>query len=225
MNKGFFIAGTDTGVGKTLITSALLHAFSRQGKKVVGMKPIAAGCESGLTGLLCDDVVQLQAHSNVVAPLNLVNPYSFLPPISPHIAAAHAEVEIDLALIAECYQGLQEMADVVLVEGVGGFMVPLNAKQTTADLAVILNLPVILVVGMRLGCLNHALLTAQAIRHAGLELVAWVANQVDPEMLFLDENIRTLETKMDAPLIGISPFHEQANPILASQYIDIKTII
>ncbi|TCV84764.1 dethiobiotin synthase [Sulfurirhabdus autotrophica] len=225
MKKNYFVTGTDTGVGKTLITSALLHALAHQGKKVVGMKPIAAGCEPALAGMTCGDVEMLQAHSNVAAPLNLVNPYSFLPPVAPHIAAAQANVEIDLAVIVSRYQALQEMAEVVMVEGVGGFVVPLTASKTTADLAVMLNLPVILVVGMRLGCINHALLTVQAIRQAGLELVAWVANQVGPEMQFVDENIRALENRIDAPLMGICPYQDQATPIAASKYLDIKSFI
>ncbi len=225
MKKSYFVTGTDTGVGKTLITSALLHILAHQGKKVVGMKPIAAGCEPAQAGMRCGDVEMLQAHSNVAAPLNLVNPYSFLPPVAPHIAAAHANVEIDLALIVSRYQALKEMAEVVMVEGVGGFVVPLTVSETTADLAVMLNLPVILVVGMRLGCINHALLTVQAIRQAGLELVVWVANQVEPDMQFVDENIRAIETRIGAPLIGVCPYQDQVSPLAASKYLDIKSFI
>lgn len=224
MSIGFFITGTDTDVGKTLVTGALLHAYARQGKKVVGMKPVAAGCEETLGGLSCDDVVQLQANSNVAAPLNLVNPYSFAPPIAPHIAAAQSGTEIDISHIISCFHALREIADVVLVEGAGGLMVPLNAKQDIADLAVMLDLPVILVVGMRLGCINHTLLTAQAIRQKNLRLGAWVANRIDPNMRSFDENLHTLETRLNVPLLGTVPYHKNASPSAVSAYFNLDII-
>ena len=224
MNTGFFITGTDTDVGKTLVTGALLHAYARQGKTVVGMKPVAAGCEATPGGLRCDDVVQLQANSNVAAPLNLVNPYSFAPPIAPHIAAVQSGAEIDLDHIVSCFQALREMADVVLVEGAGGLMVPLNARQDIADLAIMLDLPVILVVGIRLGCINHALLTVQAIRQKNLRLAAWVANQIDPDMLSLDENLQALEARLNVPLLGNVPYLTNASPDAVSAYFNLDII-
>lgn len=202
MSKGFFVTGTDTGIGKTTISCALLHVFAAQGKKVAGMKPVAAGRENGQWL----DVELLLAASSVNVARQHINPYAFDSPIAPHIAAQQAGVEIDLAVIRRAYWELSAEADIVIVEGAGGFLVPVNQHQTGADLAKILNLPVILVVGMRLGCLNHALLTAQAIKAAGLTLAGWVANCIDPQMLVLAENIATLEQRLDGPLLGVVPF-------------------
>ena len=202
MGQGYFVTGTDTGVGKTTVSCALLRAFAAQGKKAVGMKPVVAGSENGRW----HDVEQLIAASNINAAREHINPYAFDPPVAPHIAAQQAGIDIDLAVIQHAYQALSNQADVVIVEGAGGFLVPLNAQQTGADLARALNLPVILVVGMRLGCLNHALLSAQAIRAAGLPLAGWVANGIDPQMMALEENIATLERRLDGPLLGVVPF-------------------
>ena len=220
MTKGFFVTGTDTGIGKTTVSCALLHAFAAQGKKVVGMKPIAAGSENGHWM----DVEQLLAASNVNVTRQQINPYAFDPPISPHIAAQQAGVEIDLAVIQRAYQTLSNQADIVIVEGAGGFLVPLNAQQTGADLACALNIPAILVVGMRLGCLNHALLTAQAIRAAGLILVGWVANCVDLQMLVLEENIVTLEQRLGCPLIGVVPFDMKMDVQEIARVLNVVTL-
>ena len=222
--KAYFIAGTDTGVGKTLVACALLHAFVKRGDKAVGMKPVAAGCEETPAGLRCEDVASLRAAGNVVAPMEWVNPYALILPVAPHIAAERAGVEIDLERIDGCFRQLRELADVTVVEGVGGFVVPLNACQDAADMAEMLGLPVILVVGMRLGCINHALLTAQAIRRKGLRLVAWVANRVDPDMSAFDENLHALETRLAAPLLGIIPCQAEADPILASGLMDLNIL-
>lgn len=202
MGKGFFVTGTDTGIGKTTVSCALLHAFAAQGHKVIGMKPIAAGSENGKWL----DVEHLLAASNVSVSRQQINPYAFDLPISPHIAAQQSGTEIDLSVIHLAYQQLSEKADLVIVEGAGGFLVPINEKQNGADLVKTLNLPVILVVGMRLGCLNHALLTAQAIQAVGLTLAGWVANCIDPQMRVVAENIATLEQRLDCPLLGILPF-------------------
>lgn len=202
MVQGYFVTGTDTGVGKTTVSCALLRAFAAQGKKVIGMKPVVAGSENGKW----PDVEQLIAASNISAAREYVNPYAFDSPISPHIAAQQAGIEIDLAVIQHAYQALSNQADIVIVEGAGGFLVPVNQTQNGADLARALSLPVILVVGMRLGCLNHALLTSQAIRISGLPLAGWVGNCVDPEMRVLEENIATLEQGLDCPLLGVLPY-------------------
>lgn len=208
MKKAYFVSGTDTGVGKTLVSSALLHAFAGRGLAVSGMKPVAAGCELSPGGLRCDDVVSLRAASNVAARPELDNPYALVPPVAPHIAAERAGVEIRLEAIAGAFLQLQEQADIVIVEGVGGFRVPLNSRQDTADLAVMLGLPVILVVGLRLGCLSHALLTAEAIEQRGLKLAGWVANQVESNMAFMQDNIAALEHRLHAPLLGTVPYRE-----------------
>ena len=205
MAQGYFVTGTDTAVGKTTVSCVLLRAFAAQGKRVVGMKPVVAGSENGRW----HDVEQLIAASNISAAREHVNPYAFDPPVSPHIAARQAGIEIDLAVIQRAYQALSSQADIVIVEGAGGFLVPLSAQQTGADLARALNLPVILVVGMRLGCLNHAMLTVQAIRAAGLPLAGWVANCVDPQMIALEENIATLEQRLEGALMGVVAFGEK----------------
>jgi dethiobiotin synthetase len=201
-SPGYFVTGTDTAVGKTLVACALLRAFARSGVRAVGMKPVAAGATRGVAGLMNDDVVQLRAAGNVDADLALVNPYCFGPAIAPHIAAAQAGVTIDVSRIAQAYARLAALADVVVVEGAGGFCVPLNEQHDTADLAQRLGLPVILVVGVRLGCMNHALLTAQAIRSRGIKLAGWVANRIDPLMPVAAENVAALAARLAAPLVG-----------------------
>lgn len=214
MSRGYFVTGTDTGVGKTLVSAALLHAFAAQDLRVVGMKPVAAGCEWRDGQPYWEDVTQLQAASNVDAPLALRNPYRFDPPIAPHIAAAQAGTAIEMAILRQAYADLQSHADKVIVEGAGGFYVPLNESETMADLAHQLDLPVILVVAMRLGCINHALLTARAIAAEGLSLAGWVANQLDPHMQVMDDNLAGLQQRIAAPLLGILPYQ---HPVSAQQ--------
>jgi len=202
VTKGYFITGTDTGVGKTVIACGLLHALAAAGVKAVGMKPVAAGAEPGAYGLVNEDAERLARASGVAAPREWVNPYCLRRPIAPHIAAAEEGVVIDLSHIARSFRALADLAEVVVVEGVGGFRVPLGPAADTAQLARRLGLPVLLVVGMRLGCLNHALLTADAIAAADLGLAGWVANHVDPDMAAADENVAALEERLPAPLIA-----------------------
>jgi|SRR5450830_738743 len=203
MKQAYFVTGTDTGVGKTLIASALVYQFAQQGLQAVGMKPVAAGCELIDGQLVNEDVTQLIAASNVQAPHQLVNPYAFTPPIAPHIAGQQVGETISLDTIAEAFVQLGELADVVIVEGAGGFCVPLNDSATMADLAVKLDIPVVLVVGMRLGCINHALLTAEAIQSRGLKLAGWIANQLDTEMAVFEENIASLKLRIHSPYLGL----------------------
>lgn len=219
---GLFVTGTDTGVGKTLIACALLHAFAARGRRAVGMKPVAAGARSGADGLRNEDVERILAAGNVSASRGLVNPYCFEPPIAPHIAAHEAGIEIALRHIDMAYRDLSQLADIVIVEGVGGFCVPLNARETTADLARQLGLPVLLVVGMRLGCLNHALLTAQAIRASGLKLAGWIANHIDPQMARAEANVAALTAHLAAPPVARVDFSFSPDPrsIAASLEID-----
>lgn len=231
----YFVTGTDTGVGKTLISCALLHGFAAQGKRVVGMKPVAAGCDDDGHN---EDVLQLRAAGNVAVGYGQINPYCFVPAIAPHLAAQRAGVIIRFSRIATSYHELAAQADVVIVEGAGGLLVPLNEQQDSADLAKELGLPVILVVGMRLGCLNHALLTAEVLAARGLVLAGWVANVLDAdgttrrceasgagapsdrflpqtadyasnvskaEMPALQQNIDTLRQRIVAPLLGTVP--------------------
>ena len=198
----YFITGTDTDVGKTYIASTLVKHFCQQGLQAVGMKPVAAGAELVNGRLLNSDVIELINASNVDADLALINPYVFAPAIAPHIAAEQAAIKVSLDNIQQSFDALQAKADVVVVEGVGGFRVPINRQETMADLAVKLNLPVILVVGVRLGCINHALMTAGSIRAAGLNLVGWVANRIDQNMPAIEENIATLKALIKAPCIA-----------------------
>ncbi len=221
MTKGFFIAGTDTGIGKTWVSCALLHAFAASGEKVVGMKPVAAGCENGQWM----DVEFLVAASNVTVPREHICPYALMPPLSPNIAAVQENIQIDLTVIRQAYNELNNHAEIIIVEGVGGFLVPLNDGEDGADLAKTLGLPVILVVGMRLGCLNHALLTARTIQTVGLHLSGWVANCIDPKMMALEENIHTLKQRLDCPLLGILPFDEKVDKQCLIKLLDISKIV
>jgi len=214
MQQSYFVVGTDTNVGKTYVASALLRHFVANGKNALGMKPIASGCELSEYGiwagqLVNDDVVALYEAGNIPAPLELINPYHFEPAIAPHIAAEKAGVNIDLDLIVRSYHTLAEMADIVVVEGAGGFFVPVSASQTLADLAVKLKLPIILVVGMRLGCINHALLTVEAIKARGLELAGWVANRIDPDMPMFEENLASLRQRIEAPCLSVVGWQQE----------------
>lgn len=217
----YFITGTDTGVGKTFVTCALLHALNAQGIAAIGMKPIAAGAAPSPDGLQNEDIEALREASSVKLTSEDLNCYLFAEPIAPHIAAANEDVDIDLDVIRQRFDQLAELADTVLVEGVGGFIVPLGENIDSADLAADLDLPVILVVGMRLGCLNHALLTQEAIRARGLTLAGWVANQIDPQMAEFDMNVETLEERIRAPLLGVVEFQKNADPSTAELDIDL----
>lgn len=203
--RGFFVVGTDTGVGKTRVAAALLRACGRLGYRCVGMKPVAAGAEFQNGAWVNEDVALLRAAAGVDAPMEWVNPYLFREAIAPHIAAEHKGVAIDLPRIRQAFEGLAEMADLVVVEGAGGLLVPLSDSKDMADLAVALELPLVLVVGMRLGCLNHALLTWEAIRGRGLRLAGWVANRVVPAMDAYEENLAALARRLPAPLLAELP--------------------
>jgi dethiobiotin synthetase len=206
MKAGFFVTGTDTGVGKTLISSALVCAFAQMGFNAAGMKPISAGCRREGGRLLSEDVEQLRAASNVLLEPDIINPYTFEPPLAPHIAANRVGDSIDLGRIRNAFESAAAQADVLVVEGVGGFRVPLNETEDTADMAVMLGLPVILVVGLRLGCQSHALLTAEAVAARGLQLAGWVANCIDPEMAALEDNLAALQQGLHVPCLGVVPF-------------------
>lgn len=222
---GIFITGTDTDVGKSYVAAALLEGLKAAGVRAVGMKPVAAGGELVDGEWVNEDVALLRAASAVPAPLELVNPYLLREPMSPHIAAAMEGRRIELAPIVAAYRELERMAELVVVEGVGGFRVPLNEREDTADLAVALGLPVVLVVGMRLGCLNHALLTAEAIAARGLNLFAWVANQLEPDMLGLAENRQSLQTRLNIPCLGLLPRLPQKGAIKPSKDLDIQKVL
>jgi dethiobiotin synthetase len=206
VKRGFFITGTDTGVGKTRVTVALMGWLRSQGLTVVGMKPVATGCMSADGVLRNGDALLLQKNASVQVPYEKINPYAFEPPVSPHIAARMAGCAIDLAGIERQYRKLQELVDCVLVEGVGGWEVPLDRRRKVSDLARSLGLPVILVVGLRLGCLNHALLTYAALARGGVQCAGWIANQPCADFACLQENIETLNAELPIPCLGFLPY-------------------
>ena len=198
----YFVTGTDTGVGKTLVSCALLQALARRHPRVVGMKPVAAGLVQTPDGWDSEDAIALRAASTVRVSPALDNPMRLPDPLSPHLAAERAGTRIDIHHLVACQRELAQHADAMVVEGAGGFLVPLSPEHTGADLAQALGLPVLLVVGLRLGCLNHALLSAEAIRARGLPLAGWVANRIDPGMAAADDNIAFLRQRLGAPLLA-----------------------
>jgi dethiobiotin synthetase len=209
MTAAWFVTGTDTGVGKSRASAALLHALRGKGLRAVGMKPVAAGTdEQGRN----DDVLLLRSASNVEVPADLDNPCLLPDPVSPHIAARHAGVTIDIATLVQRFDALRAQADAVVVEGAGGFLVPLTDTQHGGDLAVALGLPVVLVVGLRLGCLNHALLTQEAVLSRGLRLAGWIANELDPSMPARRDNVDFLAHRLQAPLLAHWPWNPEADP-------------
>jgi dethiobiotin synthetase len=208
--RGLFVTGTDTGVGKTRVAVALIHALRAQGLRVAAMKPVSAGHK---LGELNEDVVALLQAANVAADLRDVNPYAFAEPIAAHIAAQQAGVRIELDTIAAAFARLAAAADVVVVEGAGGWRVPLNEREDMADLAQRLALPVVLVVGLRLGCLNHALLTAESIAQRKLRWAGWVGNHIEPKMACQTENIATLNARLPGPCLGIHSYQSHPVPV------------
>lgn len=225
MKQRFFVTGTDTDAGKTLISCALLARFSSQGKKTLGLKPVSAGCERFEGELRNSDALSLMAHSTIELSYSQVNPYAFEAPIAPHIASADAGVRMTADKLQAYINGaLMRSYDVALIEGAGGWRVPINDRESLATLAVKLGYPVVLVVGMKLGCLNHALLTVEAIRRDGLNLVGWVANQIDPEMSEFDRNLEWLTQTIPAPCLGVVPFLNQPKAEQVATYIDIDLL-
>ncbi len=198
--SAFFVTGTDTEVGKTYVSVQLLQAVIRAGRTVLAMKPVAAGCEETPEGWRNEDVEALRNAASFPVHREAMNPYVFLPPVSPHLAATEAGVKIELDLLRQRLLGLEAQADMVLVEGAGGWLAPLSDSASMADLAAALELPVLLVVGLRLGCLNHALLSYEAIRRSGLPCLGWVANCVDPTMARRDDNLAYLVRHLGKPL-------------------------
>ncbi len=216
--QAYFVTGTDTGVGKTHATCALLHAARCRGQTAIGMKPVAAGADANGRN---EDVDRLIAASSVAAALELVNPYCFQAPVAPHLAAAEEGMAIDFDKITGALKELRSLANLVLVEGVGGFRVPLGPTTDSADLARAFGLPVILVVGLRLGCLNHALLTFEAIRGRGLPLAGWIANCVDPAMDRWQDNVAALTERLKGPLLGVLPYQQLPDPAAAGQVLTL----
>jgi len=221
---GYFVTGTDTEIGKTLVSCTMLYALAQQGLRAAPMKPVAAGAEWRDGAWRNEDVDQLADASNVALPIELTTPYLLREPAAPHIVAAQENVQIDLDHILSCYRQVAAAADAVVVEGVGGFRVPLTDTADTADLAQQLGLPVVLVVGMRLGCLSHALLTAEAIAARGLKLAGWVANVVDPAMRYGVDNVEALTARLPAPMLGTVPRLASPLPSLAATHLDFSSL-
>ncbi|MGA9421638.1 MAG: dethiobiotin synthase [Rhodanobacteraceae bacterium] len=205
---GIFVTGTDTGIGKTTISCALLLALRSHGLCASGMKPVASGCRTTPLGLRNEDAEALIAASNPAPSYADCNPFALTEPIAPHLAARHDRTEISLARLSDAYGKLASSADCVVVEGVGGWSVPLSDQLMQVDLVRALDLPVILVVGLRLGCLNHALLSARAIEADGCALLGWVGNRIDPSMDRADENLAALRNRLRAPCLGVLPYSD-----------------
>ncbi len=203
---GYFITGTDTGCGKTEITLGLMALLQSRGYSVLGMKPVASGAEPTPDGLRNEDALRIQAQGSQAIPYQQINPYAFQPPIAPHLAAEQQGETIRFDHLKACYQELAKQAEHVLVEGVGGWRVPLGPDGDVAHLAAALELPVILVVGLKLGCINHTLLTVDAIQASGCTLLGWVGNQTDPTMAARDQNLVTLKVQIHAPCLGVVPY-------------------
>ena len=225
MGKKYFIAGTDTGIGKTLVTSAFLHRGNELGLKTMGLKPVAAGCEKTDDGLKNEDAILLSEYASIKLAYQQINPIALQSPLSPHIAAEKEGKRLSVdRLIGYCRGSMMTPSDLCLIEGAGGWRVPINAVEYLSGFAKALNIPVILVVGMRLGCLNHAVLTMETISRDGLQVAGWVANHVDPNMDALDENIETLKHIFPMPCLGEIPYLEDNTPEKASEYLDISKL-
>jgi dethiobiotin synthetase len=223
---GVFIAGTDTGVGKSVVSATLLAALNASGHRAVGMKPVASGCRQTPQGLRNEDAELLIAHSAGTPDYALVNPFALPEAIAPHLAARHAGVDIRLDAIQAAFAALSTNAQFVVVEGAGGWMVPLSDTLTQADLPRALGLPVILVVGLRLGCINHAQLSARAIVDDSCELTGWIANRIDPHMDCAEENLATLRALLPVPCLGVLPHASAPDPrALASHLRDAARVI
>ncbi|MFV9655439.1 dethiobiotin synthase [Pseudomonas sp. NY15366] len=225
MAQAYFVTGTDTEVGKTTIAAGLLHAARLHGLSTAAAKPVASGCVSTAQGLRNDDALALLAQCSLPLRYEEVNPLAFEPAIAPHLAAREVGVVLDVDRLYQSVRGvLDKGADFSLVEGAGGWRVPLSGAQTLSDLAVALRLPVILVVGVRLGCINHAVLSAEAIARDGLPLAGWVANIIEPQTSRLEENLATLAERLPAPCLGHVPRLQSAQADAVSAYLDLERL-
>jgi dethiobiotin synthetase len=225
VTPALFVTGTDTGVGKTRVAAALCRSLAARDIRVAAMKPVASGCVLTPEGLRNEDALALLAAMNVRARYSDVNPYAFAPAIAPHIAAREAGVDIDFSVLDRAYERLRMQSQALIVEGAGGWLAPLDSARVFADLAVHWQMDVVLVVGMRLGCLNHALLTVESIERRGLHLRGWVANSIDPGFERVTENISTLENRISAPCLGIFAFEPQADLDALAQALAVNALI
>ncbi|AUY34472.1 dethiobiotin synthase [Pseudomonas soli] len=225
MSQAYFVAGTDTDVGKTTIAAGLLHAAMQSGLSTLAAKPVASGCMVTPRGLRNSDALALIDESSVKMPYEAVNPFAFEPAIAPHVAAHEAGVVLSVPVLRDAMQQvLAQHADFTLIEGAGGWRVPLSDHANLSDLAIALKLPVILVVGVRLGCINHALLSAEAIARDGLQLAGWVANIVDPRTSRLEENLSSLAERLPAPCLGRIPWLKQASAAAVAEHLHLDLL-
>jgi dethiobiotin synthetase len=225
MSPSYFIAGTDTDIGKTTIAAGLLHAARLNGLSTLGAKPVASGCDVTPKGLRNSDALALMAQSSVKMTYDEINPIAFEPAIAPHLAAREADVAISVSgLLAAMRKVLDKGADFTLVEGAGGWRVPLSGQANLSDLAMALKLPVILVVGVRLGAINHALLTAEAIARDGLQLAGWVANIIEPKTSRLEENLASLAERLPAPCLGRVPYLKAVSAEAVAEYLQLDLL-
>jgi dethiobiotin synthetase len=225
MSPSYFIAGTDTDIGKTTVAAGLLHAARLNGLSTLGAKPVASGCDVTPKGLRNSDALALMAQSSVKMTYDEINPIAFEPAIAPHLAAREADVAISVSsLLAAMRKVLDKDADFTLIEGAGGWRVPLSGQANLSDLAMALKLPVILVVGVRLGAINHALLTAEAIARDGLQLAGWVANIIEPKTSRLEENLASLAERLPAPCLGRVPYLKLASPEAVAEYLQLDLL-
>jgi dethiobiotin synthetase len=223
--NGVFVTGTDTDCGKTQVSLALMERLQQCGLTVLGMKPVASGCERTSQGLRNQDALRLQAGGSLERPYELINPYAFEPPIAPHIAAGRVGVEIERKVITARAEQLAADADFLVVEGVGGWRVSLGPSLSVSDLPSALDLPVVLVSGIRLGCINHTLLTVESIRSSGAWIIGWVANEIDPHMLARDETLADLSARIDVPCLGLVPWTASPDPYRLADYLDTGPLL
>lgn len=222
--QGYFVTGTDTEVGKTWATLALMDAWKKRGKRVGGMKPVASGCEEMKDGLRNEDALLIQSHCSERFPYKLINPCAYLPPIAPHIAAERSGRPVDINAIKSAYESLQQRSEVMVVEGIGGWRVPLGDKMSLVDIVRALRLPVLLVVGLRLGCINHALLTAESVLAGGCRLAGWMANPVDENYTTMEETIAALRQRLGAPCLAILPRLRTLDPSRLSGAVQLDLL-
>jgi dethiobiotin synthetase len=224
MTQGYFITGTDTNIGKSTVTASLLYGATKRGLQVAGMKPVATGCMESNDGLRNEDAELMMQYSNVDLAYELVNPYAFEPPVSPHLAAKRQNEEIQISTIMDAYHKICEQSDWIIVEGVGGWMVPINETEFVEDIAKAMQLPLLFVIGTRLGCINHSLLAMERIQASGLTVAGWIANIMDRNINFLPEVIDTLRLRIDAPLVGIIPPYRILNLERISEHLSMDRL-
>ena len=226
MAKTYFITGTDTDAGKTVVSCGLLEAARQNQLETIALKPVSAGCNVTPDGLRHGDAVQLMEAMTIELPYSQVNPVALEPPVAPHIAAEEAGRRVTVDRLAGiCRGALMRKHDFSLIEGAGGWRVPLNNREMLSGLAVEMNLPVVLVVGMKLGCLSHALLTAESILRDGMKLAGWVANQIDPDMSRYEENLQTLKGMMPAPCLGVVAWLSNLDNRTVAEHLDIQPLL